>query len=123
MVETRGGRRFAILIFLAAFLVLLLGRWVSPVDRVAISVSAPFNSAISGVAGWVGDSVSGVFNGPSMRDQIRQLQKQNALLVRNRVDDAALRHQLSIYERMLGIVESQKRLNFVAARVIGHDAN
>jgi len=123
MVETRGGRRFAALFFVAAFLVLLLGRWVSPVDRVAISVAAPFNSAISGVTDRVGDALSGVFNGPAMRDEIRQLQQQNAVLVRGRVNDAEQRHELAIYKRMLGVVDSERNLNFVAARVIGHDAN
>lgn len=123
MVETRGGRRFAVLFFVAAFLLLLLGRWVSPVDRVAISVAAPFNAAISGVAGWVGDALSGVFDGPGMRAEIQQLEKKNGALIRSRVNDAQLRHDNELYKRMLGVEESERNLNFVAARVIGHDAN
>jgi rod shape-determining protein MreC len=123
MVETRGGRRFAVLFFVAAFLVLLLGRWLSPMDRVAISVAAPFNAAISNAAGWVGDAVTGVFNGPAMRNEISQLEKENALLVRQRVDNAQLNHDNALMTRMLGVVEAQHNLNFLAARVIGHDAN
>ena len=40
MVETRGGRRFAATFFVAAFLVLLLGRWVKPVNDAALTAAA-----------------------------------------------------------------------------------
>jgi rod shape-determining protein MreC len=123
MVETLSGRRVAVFFFVAAFLVLLLGRWLSPVDRVAISVAAPFNAAISGVANWVGDAVTGVFNGPGLRDEIRQLEKENALLQRTRVSDAELRHENDLLTRMLGVEKSNRNLNYLAARVIGTDSN
>jgi rod shape-determining protein MreC len=123
MVETRGGRRFAVLFLVAAFLVLLLGRWLSPVDRVAITIAAPFNAAISGVAGWTGDALSGVFDGPGLRSQIHDLEKKNAALIRSRVSDAQIRHDNALYQRMLGVVESQKNLNFLVANVIGRDSN
>ena len=54
MVEARGGRRFAVVFLVAAFLVLLLGRWVKPVNLVALSVAAPFASVASTVATDVG---------------------------------------------------------------------
>jgi rod shape-determining protein MreC len=123
MVETRGGRRFAVLFFVAAFLVLLLGRWLSPVDKVALSIAAPFNAAITGVANWIGDDVSGLFDGPSMRDEIRQLEKENALLVRTKVNDAQLRYDNRLLQRMVRFEERNQALNFVAARVIGHDSS
>jgi rod shape-determining protein MreC len=123
MVETRGGRRFAILFLVAAFLVLLLGRWLSPVDRVAITVAAPFSAAINGVASWTGDALSGVFDGPGLHSQIHDLEKKNAALIRARVSDAELRRENAIYKRMLGVVESQKNLNSLVANVIGRDSN
>ena len=72
MVETRGGRRFAMFFLVAAFVLLLIGRWVRPVNNAALTVSAPFAAAVSGITTSVGDSIAGVVQGPSLFAQLQK---------------------------------------------------
>lgn len=123
MVETRSGRRFAVLFIAAAFLVLLLGRWLKPVDHVALTVSAPFTAAISGVANWAGDGISSVTNGPRLQQEVNSLQKQNAKLTQQVITDAEQRHENAVYRRMLGFHDKHTHLELVVSRVIGGDVN
>ncbi len=123
MVETRSGRRFAVLFLVAAFAVLLLGRWLKPVDHVALTISAPFTAAISGVANWVGDGVSSVANGPRLQQEVDSLQKQNAKLTQQVIADAEQRHENAVFRRMLAFHNKHTHLELVGARVIGGDVN
>lgn len=123
MVETRSGRRFAVLFFVAAFLVLLLGRWLQPVDHLVVTVAAPFDAAISGPANWVGNIVSGVVDGPRLRDENERLKRINAALVQRSIADAEARHENQIFKRMLNFEQGHKGLSLLTTRVIGTDPN
>lgn len=121
MVETRSGRRFAVFFLAAAFLVLVLGRWLKPVDQVALTVAAPFNSAIAGASNGVGDALSGLIDGPRLRAENQRLMKENASLLQTKIDDALDRHDNTILRRMLRYEEANPRLDLVSAMVIGGD--
>lgn len=123
MVETRGGRRFAVLFFVASFLVLLLGRWLQPVDRVALTIAAPFSAAINGVANTVGDTISSVADGPRLQQEVDRLTKENAQLNQQIVADARARHENALFKRMVGFEERNPKLATLAARVIGNGVN
>lgn len=123
MVDTRGGRRFAVLVLIAALLVLLLGRWLQPVNHVALTVAAPFNSAISGVSNWAGDTVSGIFDGPRLRQEVAELKQANGILVRQKIASAEALHENQIFRHMLRFFENNSRLDLLPARVIATDAN
>lgn len=118
MVETRGGRRFAVLFLVGAFLVLILGRWISPVDHVAMSVTAPFAAVINGAANGVGDTVSGFMNAGQIQAENTKLRRQNGLLIGQLIklqsqsrDDAKLR-------RMLNFEDGNSHMDYLPARVI-----
>jgi len=125
MVETRNGRRFAVFFFVAAFLVLFLGRWIAPVDRVALSAAAPFQSATSAIANAIGDELSGIFQGPRMQSENQALKHEIGLLIRQNLtlqqrirDDAQLRRILR-FER----TGTNGHLALLVSRVIGEDSN
>src|SRR5579884_2333983 len=123
MVETRGGRRFALLFFIASFLVLALGRWLNPVDHVALSIAAPFESAISTAATSVGDIVSGIFEGPKLRSENATLRRQMATLLRENIALQEQRRENQILQRMLRFENLNPHLDLLGARVIGSDSN
>lgn len=123
MVETRSGRRFAVLFFVAAFLILFAGRWLKPVDDVALSAAAPFQAVISGVATSVGGTVAGLVEGPRLRDQNRALQRQIATLLRQNVTYQQDRYENQILRRMLKFDDLNNRMEYVTARIIGNDPN
>ncbi len=123
MVETRNGRRFAVLFFVAAFLVLILGRWLKPVDHAALTVAAPFTAAISGVSNWVGDGFSGIVDGPRLRQEVQSLRKENARLLQQTIADAEARHENAILRRMLGFEVKHSNLQLLDTRVIGMDVS
>jgi rod shape-determining protein MreC len=118
MVETRGGRRFAVLFLVAAFLVLILGRWISPVDHVAMSVTAPFAAVVSGVANGVGDTVSGILNAGQIEGENRALKKQNALLVQRIIQLQADAHDNALLSKMLNFEQANSHMDYLPARVI-----
>jgi rod shape-determining protein MreC len=123
MVEARGGRRFAFVFLVAAFLVLLLGRWVKPVNAVALSVAAPFASVASTVATDVGDVVSGVTQGYRWRDENKTLQDRVGILMRQNMLLQARLHDDGILRSMLQYDDLNNHMEFLTARVIMQDPN
>ena len=120
MVDTRGGRRYALIFFVAAFLILLLGRWLQPVDHVALSIAAPFQSVISSMAGGLGDGLSGVVQGPGLRSENGRLRTEIATLLQRNVVLRAQSHDDQLLRRMLNFDVANNRMNFLTARVIGN---
>lgn len=119
MVDTRGGRRFALLFLGAAFLVLLLGHWLRPVDNVAVTVAAPFAAVLSGVTSGSGDLLSGVVEGPSLYNENKHLRQQiGQLLSRNSQLQAQMR-DYAVMKRMLKYDDGSSGLSLLTARVIG----
>lgn len=123
MVETRSGRRFALFFLAAAFLVLLLGRWLQPVDNIALSVAAPFDGAVSTVASTIGDGVSGVFDGPRLQSENRTIKQQNAILLKRYLALQEQAHENAMLRSMLKFTESNPQIKLLGARVIANDPN
>lgn len=119
MVETQRGRRFALLFFGAAFLLLFLGRWLTPVSQTAMTVAAPFQSVLTGVTNAIGDTVGGVFVGPSLRAQNAMYQRQiEALLASNtRLRDAAIENRR--LRALVGFERRRPGLRLLPTKVIG----
>lgn len=123
MVEARGGRRFAVVFLVAAFMVLLLGRWIRPVNLVALSVAAPFASVASTVATDVGDVVSGVTQGYRWRNENKSLQDRFGIVVRQNMLLQAKLHDDKLLRAMLHFDELNGHMTFLTARVIMQDPN
>lgn len=123
MVEARGGRRFAVAIIVAAFLVLLLGRWVKPVNAVALSVSAPFASVASTAATWTSDVVAGVSQGYRWRDENKALQDRLGVVMRQNMLLQAALHDDALLRSMLRFDRLHPGMKFLTARVIMQDPN
>jgi rod shape-determining protein MreC len=123
MVEARGGRRFAVVFLVAAFMVLLLGRWVKPVNLVALSVAAPFASVASTVATNVGDVVSGVTQGNRWRDENKSLQDRFGIVVRQNMLLQAKLHDYKLLRSMQHFDRLNSHMTFLTARVIMQDPN
>lgn len=121
MVETRGGRRFAVLFLVGAFLVLILGRWISPVDHVAMSVTAPFAAVINGAANGVGDTVGGIMNAGQIEGENRALKKQNATLIQTIIKLKSQAHDYGLMARMLRFEQPNSHMDYLPARVIYSD--
>jgi rod shape-determining protein MreC len=121
MVETRGGRRFAVLFLVGAFLLLILGHWISPVDHVAMSVTAPFAAVINGAANGVGDTVGGIMNAGQIEGENRALKKQNATLIQTIIKLQSQSHDYSLMTRMLKFEETNSHMDYLPARVIYSD--
>lgn len=118
MVETRGGRRFAIFFFVAAFLVLLLGRWVRPVDNVAVTAAAPFVAVVSGVAGSVGDTVAGITQGPSLYNENKHLRQEVGLLLTKNMQYQDQLRDDKFLRTMTKFDQVNDHFDFLTARVI-----
>jgi rod shape-determining protein MreC len=123
MVETRGGRRFAVFFFLAAFLVLMLGHWLRPASGAALSATAPFASVISGVAGGIGDTISAVVDAPGLRAQNAALKADYARLIRRTVGYQEMAHEDQILRTMVRFDDRNNHMDLLPARVIGTDPN
>lgn len=123
MVETHSGRRFALLFFVAAFLVLFLGHWLSPVNRVALTVAAPFQAALTGVTNTVGDAISGVLDGPRLRDENIQLRKELAQLAHVNNTLQQFKYEDARLTRLLHFEKAHPRLNLEPVNVIGNCPN
>lgn len=123
MVEARGGRRFAAVFLVAAFLVLLLGRWVKPVGLVALSVAAPFASVASAVATDTGDVISGVTQGNRWRDENQSLQDQVGIVVRQNMLLQAQLHDFKLLKSLARFDSLNSHMDFLTARVIMQDPN
>src|SRR5579872_1105346 len=119
MVETRGGRRLAVMFLVAAFLVLFLGRWLAPIDRVGLSAAAPFQSAITAVTSAIGDTISGVVNGPRFQQENGTLRKTIGVLMRENAALQSSRYENQIFRRMLNFRDRNPNLRLMVARVIG----
>ncbi|GAC1319638.1 MAG: hypothetical protein NVS2B16_00560 [Chloroflexota bacterium] len=119
MVETRSGRRFAVFFFFAACLVLLLGRWVRPVDNVVLTLSAPFAAVLSGAASGVGDAISGVVEGPSLYNENKRLRQQIGELLSKNSQLQAQTRDYAVLKRMVKFDDANSRLSFLTGRVIG----
>jgi rod shape-determining protein MreC len=118
MVETRSGRRFAILFFVGAFLVLFLGRWLTPVNHFALSVAAPFESLVSSAANGTGDTLSGIFDGNKLRSELDQIRRENARLIQANIGYQTAVHENALLKRMLGFEGKNTSLSLFGARVI-----
>lgn len=123
MVETRGGRRFAALFFVAAFLLLLLGHWLKPVSDAALTTAAPFQSAINSVVMSVGNAVSGVVQGPRLRDENIALKRKFADILKRNLALQEQAHENQIFRRMLRVVDANPHMDLLTARVISNDPN
>jgi rod shape-determining protein MreC len=121
MVETRGGRRFAVLFFVAAFLVLFLGRWVKPVNDVALSVAAPFAAVLNGAASGVGSVLSDIFDAGRLRSENDALRRQNAKYVRELILAQAARHENTLLRSMVKFEDGNPRMDYLPANVISSD--
>ncbi|MGI8828011.1 MAG: rod shape-determining protein MreC [Chloroflexota bacterium] len=119
MVETRSGRRFAAFFLLLAFLVLLLGRWLRPVDDVALTAAAPFAAVASEAASGLGNSVSAVFEGPGLYNENKRLrQKLGRVLTANAQLQFRMRDDIQL-RRMMNFETNNKAMQYTAAHVIG----
>ena len=118
MVDTRGGRRFALLFFVAAFLVLLFGRWLKPVDNVALSAAAPFAAMINTSASAVGGTISGVFEGPHLRSENRALKQQIGILIHENIVLQTQARENQLFKKMLRFADANNRMDLLSARVI-----
>jgi rod shape-determining protein MreC len=123
MVETGSGRRVAVFFFAAAFLLLLFGRWLAPLDRVALSAAAPFQGVVSSVANRVGDVFSGVFQGPRLRDENERLKSELGVLLGHNLKLQQEVRDYSRLARLLRFTEANGHLDHVVCRVIGQDSN
>lgn len=123
MVETRGGRRFAVLFLAAAFALLVLGRWLAPVNHAALSVAAPFLAVINGVSTGIGDGIAGVVEGPRLRGQNEQLKAKLAMLLRENVVLQQDRYENTLLRHMLKFDDANPHISFLPARVISNDPN
>src|SRR5947209_7242484 len=123
MVETRGGRRLAVLFLVSSFLVLLLGRWIKPVDNAALTVAAPFAAAVSAVADGVGNLVTGVVEGPRMYDENKLLRKEMQTLLKKNISLQQEQHENDILRAMLNYHDLNGHMDLLPARVIASDAN
>ena len=121
MVETRSGRRFAVFFFVAALLVLALGHWLKPVDDAALSVAAPFVSAVNAAASAVGSGLSGITEGYRLRDENRRLRQEVATLLRHNVMLQAEQHENQLLHRMLRYDDPNGHMSMLVANVIGTD--
>ncbi len=123
MVDSRGGRRFAIFFFVAAFLILFLGRFLHPVRNVTMTAAAPFAAVISGAANAVGDTITGITQGGQLRDQNLRLRAQLAqVLAENAVLQQEARENRQ-FRTLLRFDTANPRMDFLTARVIGTDPN
>lgn len=121
MVETRSNKRFALFVVAAAFVVLLAGRWLSPVNNVATTVAAPFTSVISGVTDGIGGTISGVFQAGTLRRENNILSAENAKYVRTIIQLQAEAHDNTLYKAMLRFADTNPHMDLLPARVIWTD--
>jgi len=122
MVETHGGRRFAYFVLAAAFLVLLLGRWIRPVDNAVMVIAAPFTAVVSGVANTTGDFAMGVFDGQQLRHDNQALRRQVNLLLEQNFQLRQAARQNKVLRRMLSFDQRNSHMDMVTANVIAEDA-
>src|ERR1700737_955930 len=123
MVETRGGRRFAIIFLVAAFLVLLLGHWLKPVNDTVQTVAAPFEAAVSAVSSGISDTVAGIVEGPRLRDENSRLRLEMATLLRRNINLQEAARENQYLRSMLRFEQVNPHLSFIVGRVIGNDPN
>jgi rod shape-determining protein MreC len=121
MVETRGGRRFAIFFLVAAFMVLLLGRFLKPVNDVALSIEAPFAAVITSSANGVGNTVSGLFQGPGLRSQNQQLRKDLAAVLQKNVALQQEQYENTQLRAMVHFQRLNAHLRILPASVIASE--
>ena len=103
----------------AAFVLLLIGRWVRPVNNAALTVSAPFAAAVSGITTSVGDSIAGVVQGPSLFDENRRLRQQIGLLIAKNIQLQEHTRDDKLLRRMVNFDDANSHFAFLTARVIG----
>jgi rod shape-determining protein MreC len=123
MVDIRSGRRVAFFFFAAAFLLLFVGRWLGPVDSIALSAAAPFQGVVSRVANRVQDTVSGVFQGPRLRDENEKLKTQIGFLINQNLRLQQEMRDNTRLASLLKFTDANPHLDHVVSRVIGQDSN
>jgi rod shape-determining protein MreC len=101
----------------------LLGHWLKPVGNMALTVAAPFEAVISAAATTLGDAVSGVVEGPSLRAENERLRLQNETLIRHNIALQQQAHENELLRRMLRYSDPNNRLDLLKAQVIGSDPN
>jgi len=88
----------------------LTGLIVTPIQTLATSIS-------NGVSGFLGD----LTGGDELRQQLEQLQKENAELRQQLVDYDELKQTNDWYSEILGLHEENPEYTFAAGRVIARD--
>ncbi|HEX6507718.1 MAG TPA: rod shape-determining protein MreC, partial [Chloroflexota bacterium] len=85
--------------------------------------AAPFAAVASAAATSVGDTLSGLTQGPRWRDENKTLQDRVAILMRENMYLQAQLHDDKILRSMLRFDELNNRTQFLTARVIMQDPN
>src|SRR5579872_5749161 len=111
MVETRGGRRFAVFFFVAAFLVLFLGRWLTPVDHFALTIASPFESLVSSLGSRVGNAASALLGNDTTQAQLDQMRHEVARLLKANVTLQTVEHENALLTRELGYADKNPTLS------------
>lgn len=121
MVETRGGRRFAIFFLAAAFTLLLAGRWLTPINHALLTVAAPFISVVNGVTTGVGDTLGSITDGPQLARENAQLKRQLAELLQANAVLQQDKHENSLLRSLVKFDSANPQMHFISARVIYND--
>lgn len=81
----------------------------------------PLQSATTGVSNGVSDFFGWLFGGEDMRQQLEELQRENAELRQQLVDYDELKQTNEWYSEILGLHEEHPEYTFASGRVIGRD--
>lgn len=123
MVDSRGSGRFAVLFFALAFGLLLFGRWLGPIDAVALTVMAPFSAVINGVVTTAGDTASSVIQAPRIQQENARLRRQNAFLLGRNLKMQEALHENAYLRTLVKFDRRNSGINFLTSRVIMNDPN
>ena len=81
----------------------------------------PLQSATTGASNGVSDFFGWLFGGDDMRQQLEELQRENAELRQQLVDYDELKQTNEWYSEILGLHEEHPEYTFASGRVIGRD--
>ena len=81
----------------------------------------PLQSATTGASNGVADFFGWLFGGDNMRQQLEELQRENAELRQQLVDYDELKQTNEWYSEILGLHEEHPEYTFASGRVIGRD--
>ena len=81
----------------------------------------PLQSAASGVSNGVSEFFGWITGGDDMREQLAELQKENAALRQQLIDYDEIKQTNEWYSEILGLHEENPEYTFASGRVIGRD--